>query len=279
MIMRNLLLPLSYELHCSWLMVLLMLAASSSISNGLVQQQTTIQVCQNKDCCKRYQQAHNSMDLVQTFRDLLAPSTITINSSQQQQQPQFVVEASGCLSHCGSGPNVAIITPDGSSSSNNQETVHNHVETPTSAAAILPVEPHPTLLAAVTVMEKAHKATETDKKLHLLNSVINKLNSIPELAESAANVHAHTLRAQVHLETSNNHSVELAMHDIQQAIAMNAKNQLLPLPANAWRILADAQEQSGNIPAAMAALRQWAQLNPSYATKVAKEVSRLQQQL
>jgi (2Fe-2S) ferredoxin len=49
-----------------------------------------IQVCQSKDCCKRYQ---GRIDLFQTIHDFNLDAK---------------VESSGCLSHCGQGPNIEI---------------------------------------------------------------------------------------------------------------------------------------------------------------------------
>ena len=115
-------------------------------------------------------------------------------------------------------------------------------------------------------------APTVDKKLHLLNSVIRKLDSTDDLSQSAALAHAHTLRAQVHLDAGNHDD---AKEHVQQAIAIQATQPHSVLPSNAYRILADAEEASGNVPAAIAALRQWANVNPSFSTKVAKELSRL----
>ena len=104
----------------------------------------TIQVCQNKDCCKRYKM--QSMNLVQTLRNLLPPSSSDCT---------IQVVSTGCLSLCEKGPNLAIHQQD--MSSNETPTMHNGITDHFSAAAVLPVEPPPTLLAAVSVMEKAEK--------------------------------------------------------------------------------------------------------------------------
>jgi hypothetical protein len=123
-------------------------------------------------------------------------------------------------------------------------------------------------------------ATQVESKLKFLNSVLDKLKKTDDpslvLGQSAAMAYAHCLRAQVHLDFNNDYS--LAKQDIQQAMAItntSTKTGSL-LPTCAWTILADAEEKSGNAKAAMEAWRQLATVYPSYATKAAKEVKRLQ---
>jgi (2Fe-2S) ferredoxin len=103
----------------------------------------TIQVCQNKDCCKRYKM--QSMNLVHTIYNLLPPSS----------DRKIHVESTGCLSQCEKGPNIAF------KQDNNKEepTIYNGICDHFSAAAVLPIVPPATLLAAVSVMEKAEKGT------------------------------------------------------------------------------------------------------------------------
>ena len=90
-----------------------------------------IQVCQNKDCCKRYQ---GRIDLYQTIQDLNLDAK---------------VESSGCLSHCGQGPNIEI---DG-------QVVHEITNAATAAVQLeltLGKAVPKLLLAAVQVLEKAN---------------------------------------------------------------------------------------------------------------------------
>ena len=94
-----------------------------------------IQVCQNKDCCQRFQ--GKALTLVETMQCLGS---------------KFQIESSGCLSQCGKGPNVLI----------NKEVHHHQVENVHSAAAILDMADdatpiHPTLVAAIKVLERAHQ--------------------------------------------------------------------------------------------------------------------------
>ena len=71
-----------------------------------------------------------------------------------------------------------------------------------------------------------------------------------ELAQSAANAHAHCCRAQVHLNAGN---LEQAKSDIHTAMAIHP--QTIPLPKSAWRILADAEEAAGDPLKAIEALQ------------------------
>ena len=90
-----------------------------------------IQVCQNKDCCKRYQ---GRIDLLQTIHDFNLDAK---------------VESSGCLSHCGQGPNIEI---DG-------QVVHEITNAATAAVQLdlaLGKAIPKLLLAAVQVLERAN---------------------------------------------------------------------------------------------------------------------------
>ena len=109
---------------------------------------TKILVCQNKDCCQRFQ-GSSSTDLVRTLQDLLPPFPLNEAGST------VIVEPSGCLSQCGKGPNISV---QQSSSSEPPLLVHG-VRDATSAATELEIScsvpVHSTLLAAVKVLEKA----------------------------------------------------------------------------------------------------------------------------
>lgn len=97
---------------------------------------TVVKVCQSKDCCKRFE---GSNSLVHTLERLLPPNA------------PVTVEANGCLSQCGGGPNISI-----------NDELHKSVNTVHGAAAILEIAlpdltVPPTLMAAVNCMEKAHQ--------------------------------------------------------------------------------------------------------------------------
>lgn len=92
-----------------------------------------IRVCQNKDCMKQFSSSYDG-NLIQMLTDLIpsqsqstseARSTIDVGG-------EVTIETSGCLSHCGRGPNVAI--HNGST-----ERVFNDVKDLQTAAAILEV--------------------------------------------------------------------------------------------------------------------------------------------
>ena len=122
----------------------LLLALALMVSVSVQGLQTSIQVCQNKDCCQRFE---GSTNLVRTLYDLLPPSTAK----------DVKIESSGCLSQCGKGPNMSV-------QKNGKEKILVHgVKDAASAAVELElscsITPNPTLLAAVNVMEKAQKGT------------------------------------------------------------------------------------------------------------------------
>jgi len=118
----------------------------------------SIQVCQNKDCCKRWR--HHT-PLPDVLTDLLG-NTVSI-------------ETTSCLSQCGKGPNLCVYNPKG------EEVQLHMVDSPTVAVAVLEdtlMRNIPSkLLAAVNVLEKAQTgksvklfvATES-QRLHSLES-------------------------------------------------------------------------------------------------------------
>jgi len=99
-----------------------------------------IQVCQNKDCCKRWRQ---HTPLPEVLRDLLGKSV--------------TIETTSCLSQCGKGPNVCVRNEMG------VETQLHEIQNPTIAVAlledVLEQKVPSKLLAASNVLEKAHKGT------------------------------------------------------------------------------------------------------------------------
>lgn len=113
---------------------------------GLAQSESPslrIQVCQNKDCKKRYRSCSSLPD---TLHDLLPPGELL----------DAEIESTGCLSECGKGPNVRVINKK-----NKQETILHDVTDTTIAAvelqAICSVQIPSKLIAATSVMEKAQK--------------------------------------------------------------------------------------------------------------------------
>ena len=106
---------------------------------------TRIQVCQNKDCCQRFQ--GRAANLVQTLRQI-------ITTTEAERLP--IIESTGCLSHCDKGPNIRMVM------SNGMDVVEHGVDSAHAAAAVLELidsdlKIHPTMLAAWKVMEQAHQ--------------------------------------------------------------------------------------------------------------------------
>ena len=123
--------------------VILSIASSILVSHALTLQSDNkkirVQVCQNKDCCQRFK--GKAQNLLQTIKHLVPPD--------------IEVESSGCLSQCGKGPNICISTMNG------EEKYYGDVADAASAGAVLEmaadISIHPTLVAAVNVMERATK--------------------------------------------------------------------------------------------------------------------------
>jgi predicted metal-binding protein len=130
----------------SALLLFLPLAASLSSSSSNSHPKVRIQVCQNKDCCRRFQ---GSASLVDTLHDLIPPGMVAAHTT---------VESTSCLSRCDTGPNVCI-QRDGHS--DNASIDLHGVENAAAAAMHLQtacaIDVPSKLVAAVQVMEKAQK--------------------------------------------------------------------------------------------------------------------------
>jgi (2Fe-2S) ferredoxin len=217
-------------------------------SHALSLQNVKVQVCQNKDCCQRFR--GTSQNLVQTIQHLC---------------PEVQVESSACLSHCGKGPNICIQV-------NGEEHVHGEIVDAASAAAVLELETkvtiHPTLVAAVNVMERAYQAETPQEKERFLSSVISALDKKDELRNSYAMAHAHALRAKLFIK---NKDYPAATRDAEFAVKLDSTNDL------AWRSLADAHEASGNFEDAIKVLQRWSKARPAFSTKANKEIQRLRE--
>ena len=105
---------------------------------------TIVQVCQHKDCCKRY---GGTIDLVQTLTDLLPPHV------------PIIVESTGCLSECHRGPNLRVISSNNNGGPKENNPFIHDVSNAAMAAIqleqIIQQSIPKLLLAAVQVMEKA----------------------------------------------------------------------------------------------------------------------------
>jgi hypothetical protein len=113
-------------LVCLWVMAVPEVHALSN--KNAAASTTLIQVCQNKDCCKRFARSTSS-SLVEIMENLVPPCSSTTD---------IRVEASGCLSQCDKGPNVQIITtPKMGSGGSSRPQIHFGVTDVISAASIL----------------------------------------------------------------------------------------------------------------------------------------------
>lgn len=103
-----------------------------------------INVCQNKDCARRFASSVQSAPLPQVIRELVG---------NDENAPEICT--TGCLSQCDKGPNIQIVTTSG------EETFVQGIQDPVQTAAelqALGLDVHPKLLAAVTVLERVHKS-------------------------------------------------------------------------------------------------------------------------
>ena len=83
-------------------------------SSSTTSQHHQIKICQNKQCIKQFSSNYDG-NLIQMFHDLLPPSPTTTTITNVDDEPTTIqskvtIESSGCLSNCGKGPNVCIIT-------------------------------------------------------------------------------------------------------------------------------------------------------------------------
>mmetsp|Transcript_18582 Transcript_18582/g.26154 ORF Transcript_18582/g.26154 Transcript_18582/m.26154 type:complete len:254 (-) Transcript_18582:180-941(-) len=220
-----------------------------------------IKICQNKDCCKRFPFTAGEGGLPLIILDLLPQSDIKVE-----------IERSGCLNQCKSGPNVIIFDENG------DESLHKSVSDSVNAAVMLQssgvlgkdASINPILLGAVDVIYRATCASSLEKRENLLNSVIKKLSLSDGLKESNAMAHALMLRADTRLEMIPL-NLDGALQDSKCASEMRVEG----FEGMAWRIRADAEEASGNILGAIDAMENWAKENPTFISKVKKEVVRL----
>ena len=105
-----------------------------------------------------------------------------------------------------------------------------------------------------------------------MKPVIDDLSSDPTLSSSAALAQALTIRADARLEAAPQ-DVNGALEDIRRATEMDSSI------GRRWRVRSDAEEAAGNIQGAMEAVSRWAEVEPSFATKAKKELTRLSSKL
>ena len=142
---------------CTVLVLLLPMTATTAFhlghNRGEQQPQPhEVRICQNKDCCRQWTLAQN---LPETVQDLLPPDAAPVQ-----------VQATGCLSQCGKGPNLTMQNNNNNQNglaSSSQQVMLHAVQGPMALAAELQeqlgIRVPSKLLASVTVMDKARKGT------------------------------------------------------------------------------------------------------------------------
>ncbi len=271
-----------------------------------------VSICQNKDCIKKFQSSsktNHDGGIIQLMTDLIPPPSHDKNDADQI----VTIESTGCLSHCGCGPNVCI-----KNKSTNKERVFNDVKDIQMAAAVLevgggidcPIE----LMVAVDMIGQASrskysffvsniyiqyipnnssdvmflllsfssyhniKATSLTKKIDVLSQVIESLQC-PLYSSSNALSHAYVMRADAYIETQQQQNLQDQTNDtllIQKALEDVSK--AIPinhLHGRAYRVQADAYEALGDILHAMESVENWAKVNPAFMSKAKNELSRL----
>ena len=98
--------------------------------------------------------------------------------------------------------------------------------------------------------------------------MIESLSANADYSSSRAFSHALTIRADARLDCFPP-NVDGALEDSKFAAAVD------PQSGRAWRLLADAEEASGNIEKAIQATARWGDVDPSFATKAKNEIARL----
>jgi tetratricopeptide (TPR) repeat protein len=118
-------------------------------------------------------------------------------------------------------------------------------------------------------------ASSLQEKEKMFSSVIKVLDSDEELRGAHANVHAHLIRALMYYDAGDQ---ERALVDADKTLELSSGKERL-LEARAHRVAADANEALGRLPQAILALRNCAASDPSFQTKISKEIERLKARL
>lgn len=120
-----------------------------------------------------------------------------------------------------------------------------------------------------------------DEKRRYTSSIIRVLDDdTDDLRMSTANTRARIYQAEIILEMGNyNEAIDEITIAIQQLTAPSIlKTRFYDiLLSKAYRIVADAYEQSGDYLAAIKSIQYMASTNPDMRTKIVKELERLQQ--
>jgi (2Fe-2S) ferredoxin len=238
-----------------------------------------IKVCQNKHCCKR---TPKHVDVLQTMSNLW-------HNNNNNNNNHVVVEGSSCLSHCDMGPNVEITLPDGTT----RHLLHGMTDAQTCAVQLSLLAtndekddntgsnslwtPPKILLAASKVIEQSQALSSVEEQIRFLTSVIAKLEASEDyqFTFTAANAHAHALRAKAYLEQGV--SLDLAMQDAQYVVR-DLRDVATPNTlASAFRTWVDAEQHRNNFRQAVTVLQEWYKLQPTFRTKLQREIQELMQ--
>ena len=246
---------------------------------GKVDAYNVVRVCQNKHCCRRA----NNGDVLQTMHNLIDTSG-----------EEVVVEASGCLSECDKGPNVEL-TVDGKTT-----LLHGIVDAQTCAFQLgeSALQIPKILMAASKVMEQSQQFSENgqfEEAIRFLTSVIDKLEASPAVSPAtAANAHAHALRAQAFLELAiqnqeESDPVAASISDAKRVVQDFSGVATSKSLAMAYRTWTDAElflaeqeqlkvqetERPKDFSKVVAVLKEWYQAQPMYRTKLQGEIQGL----
>lgn len=221
---------------------------------------TKIQVCRNKHCSKQ-----GSNDVLNYFPILTDASS----SSSLQKNSLFEIEATGCISECGKGPNLRVVVKDEETKS----TIFTGVKDADDCAEVLTsfcnFSVPPLLIAACNIMKRSDQSTFIDDKENMLNSVIHALekDKTEDKYLKALSL-CYAKRADVRTASTPQNLLG-ALDDSRKAVALDPDNGMV------WRILAEVEELSGNLDQAMVALSKRALVEPEFRAKSENEIQRI----
>jgi predicted metal-binding protein len=243
-----------------------------------------VRVCQNKHCCKR---AAKDIDVLQTLNNLLV-------QNGEGERAAVSVESVSCLSNCDMGPNVEITLPNGTAvllhdmrdAQQSAVRLYELANAPGSHDSTPIFSPPKILLAASKVMETSQQLQSMDERIRYLSSVVTKLES-SDCKMTAANAHAHALRAQAHHEWSASrndrdeswHQTVADAQYVTRDLASVATAFSMQIAFRAWvdaETLHASRTKRSNYSKAVAVLQEWYKAQPGLRTKLQQEIQDLQ---
>lgn len=216
---------------------------------------------------------------------------------------QNTVTSSGCLSNCDIGPNVQLEFDDGTSfilngmvdtqtCADKLGDVMNSYSSSNSSNTETPLAIAKVLIAATKVMDQSQQLADSKERIRYLTSIIDKLEGPSSAFHlSAANAHAHALRAQQHWGCQNYDSAILDARSVvegplSQVATSNSRSLAYRTWADAERSLAEESTIRSNstisssstktdFSRAVAILQQWRREQPMFQTKIQREIQDL----